>query len=73
MQSFVMGGISAAKHSDTSQRTGILTDVAHALGCTADALRFLIEPSEAANSDFDFPDSERRRHIASINQLNIAE
>ena len=72
-QSFIIGGVSAAQNSFKRQKTGILSDVAHVLGCSVEALRFLIEPSHDDHTVFDFPDSERRRHIARENHLNIAE
>lgn len=73
VQSFIMGGVSAAQNSLKPHRTSILSDVAHVLGCHVDALRFLIEPSQDDNAVFDFPDSERRRTIRRDNHLNIAE
>lgn len=72
-QSFIIGGISAAQHSDRAQKGGILSDVAHVLGCSVEALGFLIGPSKSDNRDFDFPDAERRRFVGRENHLNIAE
>ncbi|WP_371396856.1 hypothetical protein [Fretibacter rubidus] len=72
-QSFIIGGISAAQHSNNAHKGGILADVAHVLGCSVEALGFLIDPSPHSNSDFDFPDAERRRFIGRENHLNIAE
>lgn len=72
-QSFIIGGISAAQHSNKAQKGGILSDVAHVLGCSVEALAFLIGPSPSENSDFDFPDAERRRFVGRQNHLNIAE
>ena len=73
--SFVAAGIHAAKNSRNGTRTKVINDISNTLQCEPEALGFLFSDL-APNTDpreFDFPDSERRRHVIRLNGLDAAE
>lgn len=73
-QKFILGGIQAVKNSPSSKHDSILADLASALNCPKEALEFLLVTNpDTQNADLDFPDAERRRHIAAENHLMIAQ
>ena len=59
-QTFILGGIQAARAVKLESQSNVLTDIAMVMGCEIEALQFLIsDRQDASEGVIDFPDASR--------------